>query len=272
MNTGIICSRLSKVIVSGYIRSHFKYHPMLSQSEKINVVRTFWQNFLDCSDEHFDQKKTSVFLHNKDASDPIDNENEIYIFELHGGGTVVSVSAKMFERVSVILQTPCAEVEWQIRSEIEIVQKHGPQLGYYQFNTPTFPVSPNVRYLTVSDASLYENFMNTCDSKERKMVGMDFANPYHTFFAYIQDGKILSLGNYMHDDDTDMLAHIGIITLPEAKGKWYATQVIQTLLNDTSAKWFVPQWRAHIDNHVSQKMAQDFGFELLLNSYSLITA
>ncbi len=102
---------------------------------------------------------------------------------------------------------------------MDITQKHGPQLAYYQFESPVFPASPNVSALTQSDLSAYETFMNTCDSKDRKMVCMDITNPFHTFFAYRSDGQILSLGNYVRDDEQDTIAHIGIITLPEAKGK-----------------------------------------------------
>lgn len=76
-----------------------------------------------------------------------------------------------------------------------------------------------MRHLTASDIYAYEAFVDACDPKDRKMVCMDFTNPFHTFLAYIEDGKILSLGNYIRYNDVDMLAHIGIITLPEAKGK-----------------------------------------------------
>ena len=88
------------------------------------------------------------------------------------------------------------------------MQKHGPQLGFYQFDSPTYPISPSVSQLSVSDISAYEVFMNACDPMDRKMVCMDFANPYHTFFAYIEDGRIVSLGNYEREDNMDMLAHI----------------------------------------------------------------
>ncbi len=113
--------------------------------------------------------------------------------------------------------------------------------------------------------------MNACDPKDQKMVCMDFQNPFHTFFAYCVDGKILSLGNYIRDDDEDMMAHIGIITLPEAKGKGYATHVTQALLNNTSHNGYVPQWRAHIENVISQKFAQELGFHEVLQTYSLIS-
>jgi hypothetical protein len=84
---------------------------MLNSQEKIHDVRTFWQTFLDCSDEHFDQPGVSVFLHTKDGPEPIDDENEIYVFEWKSGGTVVSVSPKIFERVSAILQNPSSDTE-----------------------------------------------------------------------------------------------------------------------------------------------------------------
>jgi hypothetical protein len=102
---------------------------------------------------------------------------------------------------------------------MDIVKKHGPQLGYYQFDEPTFSVSSNVQNLAVSDPAPYEAFMSQCDPIDRNMVCMDFLNPFHTFFAYVENGKILSLGNYMRDNDADRLAHMGIVTLPEAKGK-----------------------------------------------------
>jgi len=84
---------------------------MLNFQEKLDTVRTFWQTFLDCSDEHLDQKKTSIFLHTKDGPDPIDNENEIYVLEWKDGGIVISVSSKMFERVSEILQNTFSDIE-----------------------------------------------------------------------------------------------------------------------------------------------------------------
>lgn len=101
---------------------------------------------------------------------------------------------------------------------MNILKKHGPIITQYCLDDlGLFDTSLHVRKLTRTDISAYEAFMSTCDAKDSDMVDMDFANPFHVFFGFFEEGKILSLGNYQRDSNIDKIAHIGILTSAQAK-------------------------------------------------------
>lgn len=210
--------------------------------------------------------------HAQNVSDHIDDD-EIHILEWKDGGTIVSVPPRLMEKVSVILNEKTSDIEQKLRTSIDISKKYGPVVTQYCLdNLSFFDTSPNVRKLTADDESTYETFMKGCNPKDSNMVDMDFLNPFHVFFGFFEDGKILSLGNYQRNTNDDKIAHIGILTSEQAKRKGYATLVIQSLLNDVNINGYVPQWRVRLDNPASQKLAGNFRFTEILRSYSLISS
>jgi hypothetical protein len=246
---------------------------MQSSQEKLGTVRSYWKDFLACSDVHLDTSKVWALPHAEKVLDQIDDD-EIYILEWKNGGTIVSVSSRLVEKVSVILWWgESSQIEQKLRASMNILKKHGPIITQYCLDDlGLFDTSLHVRKLTRTDISAYEAFMSTCDAKDSNMVDMDFANPFHVFFGFFEEGKILSLGNYQRDSNIDKIAHIGILTSAQAKWKGYATFVVQSLMNDITMNEYIPQWRVHLDNVASQKMAVDFKFSEILRSYSLISS
>lgn len=75
---------------------------MQSSQEKLGTVRSYWKDFLACSDVHLDTSKVWALPHAEKVLDQIDDD-EIYILEWKNGGTIVSVSSRLVEKVSVIL-------------------------------------------------------------------------------------------------------------------------------------------------------------------------
>lgn len=64
------------------------------------------------------------------------------------------------------------------------------------------------------------------------------------------------------------IAEIGVNTLPNHRGKGYAFNVCNAMINDIVAKGMCPIWSTTVSNIASQKLATKLGFVKLANVYT----
>lgn len=66
-----------------------------------------------------------------------------------------------------------------------------------------------------------------------------------------------------YDVRADVLAHLGVLTSPEARRQGHGTVVAALATNAALAAGLLPQWRARSDNEASQRLGQRLGFQPL---------
>lgn len=235
-------------------------------SFRADPVSRFWIDLLGCTRD----QTLTPWIAVLPVSPKSEELNSVSVVEWKEGGTIVTANESLIERVRAACMKNIWDVESAIRSVCDVNAKHWPVVTCTSFWPKiTYPSHTDVRLLTQSDTAHYEQFMRSCDPQDIKSVCMDFANPFHVFYGYFEAGHLVSLANFIREDDMDQLAHIGILTTTQSRGKWYSTATVGSLLNDITENGYTPQWRARADNPTSLRMAESFGFSEILRGYSL---
>lgn len=77
-------------------------------------------------------------------------------------------------------------------------------------------------------------------------------------FAVIEYGRILGLSNY--EVWGDAIAHIGVVTIPSARGRGVGESVVRQAAQDALRNGLLPQYRTLWANKPSIRIAEKIGF------------
>lgn len=116
------------------------------------------------------------------------------------------------------------------------------------------------RQLTNDDAEAFEALVAEApdDDLDEAYVELDHWLVYGTFIG----DKLVSAGSMYPWDDTQ-LADLGVITLPEFRGRGLGRATVQAMSAAALGRGYVPQYRCQRDNTASVALARAAGFTLL---------
>lgn len=235
----------------------------------IYAIQNFWCDFLWCTEAQL--TSNWVFVVERKQADDL----EIHIWKWIGWWKIISVPPIWYDVIFNAIPK-----EYTTKSNIDDVihKKIAANLNFF------WPVSSNyllyknnfqfkletssVRTLNKYDYDKYVSFMKKCgDSIGNVCFNLD--SNEQKFFWLFDWGNLVSVWNYDNDCTHDIIAHIGILTDPTKRGRWYASAVACSMINDIFANWLIPQWRVFDSNVDSLRLAQHLWFTELYKSYSL---
>ena len=117
-----------------------------------------------------------------------------------------------------------------------------------------------VRLLPRGDESrhaLLEQLRASCGPTEWSHCGIDEASEYVALLC--AGGIVLSAASYQNW--CGKIAHIGIITHPQFRGRGYAQKVLQSITERIRKQGLLPQYRTLCDNAPAIKAAANCGYE-----------
>lgn len=131
---------------------------------------------------------------------------------------------------------------------------------------------PHIRALTMEDAPAFAAFQaaNSAEDLDEASVELDH---WLVVGAVEPDGagaeRIVAVASVYPWDET-MLADIGILTSPEARGRGLARELVRAAARDTIARGYEPQYRCGVENAASRATALAAGFTLYAD-YRVVT-
>lgn len=246
---------------------------ILTYSEATAAIKDSWCTMLGISAEDMGKQQTMSV---RQSAQMDGMGNIIFLLSYKNGALVASVWEKFYQDF-VERARNTGDLYGKNYEELKILmekayQKEGvldsPVDTYYLLSTQKLRVrNAQSRWLLPSDESKYNHFVAQVDLGE-KGVNIEFHNPLHRNYGLFEGEKLVALWNY-ELSHADLMANIGIITLPEARGKWYATELVSALTHDILAEGYVPQYRARHDNPASWNIAASLWFEKIIETYWL---
>ena len=121
------------------------------------------------------------------------------------------------------------------------------------------PVGAQTRPLTEEDAALFERFTQEApeDDLDDAFVELD----HWLVFGTILDGRLVSVAS-MYPWDGSRLADLGVITLPEHRGRGLGRATVRAMSARAIELGYEPQYRCQFDNAASVALAASAGFAL----------
>ena len=121
------------------------------------------------------------------------------------------------------------------------------------------PVGAQTRPLTDEDAALFERFTQEApeDDLDDAFVELD----HWLVFGTILDGRLVSAAS-MYPWDGSRLADLGVITLPEFRGRGLGRATVRAMSSRAIESGYEPQYRCQFDNASSVALAASAGFAL----------
>lgn len=108
-----------------------------------------------------------------------------------------------------------------------------------------------------------------CPPDDVSEVGLSTMQNSYVLLA--EDDRIIAGAGY--DEWQGILAHLGVLTALDQRRRGLGTVAAGLAMNEALDAGLVPQWRAHVDNRPSRRLAQTLGFtEVGTQTSVLITA
>ena len=138
---------------------------------------------------------------------------------------------------------------------------HDPDFLFYLAGdtAPVADQSKAPRQLTESDHAAFSAFQAEASEQdlEDAYVELDHWAVFGCF-----DGDCLVSAASAYPWENSRIADLGVLTLPDVRGKGYARAVVQAINRYSRQQGYEPQYRCQLDNHASVALAKACGLTL----------
>ncbi|WP_454060394.1 GNAT family N-acetyltransferase [Elizabethkingia ursingii] len=117
-----------------------------------------------------------------------------------------------------------------------------------------------IRLLNASDAESFEYFVSSASEQDLDDAYVEL--DHWVVFGSFEDGKLVSAASMYPWGDDVKIADLGVLTLPDYRGKGHARNLVHTICKYTLQQGYEPQYRCQIDNHASVALAAASGLTL----------
>ena len=117
-----------------------------------------------------------------------------------------------------------------------------------------------IRLLNASDAEAFEYFVSSASEQDLDDAYVEL--DHWVVFGSFEDVKLVSAASMYPWGDDVKIADLGVLTLPDYRGKGHARNLVHTICKYTLQQGYEPQYRCQIDNHASVALAVASGLTL----------
>ncbi|PZU71456.1 MAG: GNAT family N-acetyltransferase [Brevundimonas sp.] len=115
------------------------------------------------------------------------------------------------------------------------------------------------RKLTDADRTAFEIFYNAASEQDREDAWVEL--DHWAVFGCFDGGRLVCAASMNLWDDSP-IADLGVLTLPDARGKRFARATVQSINRFSQQQGYEPQYRCQMDNHASVALARSCGLTL----------
>lgn len=120
------------------------------------------------------------------------------------------------------------------------------------------PAAHDVRQLRSDDRDLFDDF--TARAPEADLDEAYVELEHWAVFGAFHDGQLAAIGSAYPFSRNESMADIGVITLPDFRGRGFARKVVQAISLHIAEHGLEPQYRCQLDNESSLILAARCGF------------
>ncbi|HXH77027.1 GNAT family N-acetyltransferase [Nocardioides sp.] len=195
------------------------------------------------------------------VDDTLTADRRVMVLELAGSGGVVSVTSAAATELHVRSRDELAAAEFKALLDGAAVEMNGADQIFYfaadaqaQLRMERTPA--HVRRLTNEDAGAFAAFAAAApeDDLEEAYVELDH---WLAFGAFA--GDELACAASMYPWRQTSLADLGVITLPQFRGRGLARETVRAISTAAFAAGYEPQYRCQLDNLASIALADAAG-------------
>ncbi len=220
-------------------------------------VLAYWQGQFGGGRQVFDNGAVSLTI---DAS--LDTARAAMILTRDDGTVAVALQPSLAERASLLDAESITLLDLRARLAASGIILNDPDFLFYRAADRPLQqaLSASVRRLTEADHDAFDQFYQSASPQDRDdaWVEFDHAAVFGTF-----DGDRLVCAASMVPWRESPLADLGVLTLPDARGRGNARAVIAAIADHAVAAGYEPQYRCQTDNGASVALARSVGFASL---------
>jgi predicted GNAT family acetyltransferase len=188
----------------------------------------------------------------------------VSLLHVAGGPTIVSLSAARAKEFALSDGECVEDADLSARIERAGVFLHDPDYLFYLaldeqavLNGETWPAG--TRQLTDRDSAVFDEFTAQApdDELDEAFVELDH---WMVFGTFVDDNLVCAASMYPWRGT--QLADLGVITLPEFRGRALGRATVRAMSAAALARGYEPQYRCQLDNVASVALARAAGFSL----------
>lgn len=218
------------------------------------TVLAYWQHQFGGGRQVSDSGTVSLTI---DAS--LGQARAAMILTRNDGTVPVALQPSLAERAGLLKATPIALPDLRARLTASGITLNDPDFLFYRAADRPMrqAASDAVRRLTEADHDSFDRFHRSASPQDRDdaWVEFDHAAVFGSF-----DGDRLVCAASMVPWRESPLADLGVLTLPDARGRGHARAVIAAIADHAVAAGYEPQYRCQTDNRASVALARSAGF------------
>ncbi len=186
----------------------------------------------------------------------------VSVLELAGGGGAVTVTPARADRLGLVDGSGCFAGDVLDALQRDGVVMNDPDLVFYlplatQPELAREATPADLRRLDEADASAFGDFARSspADDLDEAFVELD----HWLVFGFFDHARLVCAASMFPWRGT-RLADLGVLTLPDHRGRGLARQTVRALCGSALAAGYEPQYRCQLDNTASAALAAAAGF------------
>lgn len=227
----------------------------MTEAEAPQVVQNYWRNEQEKSDALLNGAQFQVYRQH-DLEDKLvkltkSNGCVDYYFDS-------DISAKLDNKLAAGISV-AEDVDAEISSAG--LSYHGADYLFYfkAKEKALLTQDADVRALSSEDQVVFNEFQDTCPEDELDEAYVELE--HWMVRGLFIDNKLVAIASAYPDGD-EMIADMGVITIPDERSKGYGARLIRAISADILAMGYEPQYRCQLDNTFSIKLAASCGLSL----------
>lgn len=222
-----------------------------------SIIPAFWKQSFSTGDKLYSDAGFSIY------ADPELDEDESGTILATEGKIAVSLNPQLADRLDLNSEPMSDAVFRQKLAEHRIALHGADYLFYFPAGvaaslTPADP-SRNLRRLTADDEAAFTAF---CAASSEDDLDAAYVELDHWLVFGAFDGDHLVCAASMYPWQESKIADMGILTLPDYRGKGYARDTVHAISKYATSLGFEPQYRCQLDNNASVSLAKSAGLAL----------
>ncbi len=177
------------------------------------------------------------------------------------GSVRAVVRPEIAERAGIAAAENLSAAALKVRLEQGGVVLHDPDYLFYlsvdERGAPDH--GPQARKLSEADRIAFDLFYHAASEQDRDDAWVEL--DHWAVFGCFDGDRLVSAASMNLWDDSP-IADLGVLTLPDARGKGFARAVVEAINRFSRARGYEPQYRCQLDNQASVALAGSCGLTL----------
>ncbi len=191
----------------------------------------------------------------------LDRRRRVMILTLADGPTRVALTPEVAARIGLDRDTMVTADALRARLAANGMTLHDPDLLFYAgaqaAEPPTTDPGRLPRRLTEADRKAFETFQKEAPDQDREDAFVEL--DHWLVFGRFEGDRLVSAAS-MYPWDGSLIADLGALTLPDARGRGHARAVVRAICRHARGLGHEPQYRCQLDNAASVALARASGF------------